>query len=1071
MHYAPMHCRTSFSLLNGCLSPEEVCAAAAADGYGAAAVADINNFYGLIRFARAASASGIKPIAGVRIVPGTAGGLTTYCMNRRGFARANEIITRLLEDEARIGGFPGYAETLRSKEGRSGAVACSGGVRIGGVTEQGSGRRIDSDRYDPVADLAEDGWEGLWIVSDDPAVLTRLSARGREGLFAGLFYGLPFGRFAAWARRAGLPCMALNDAVFRTPEDRRLHRILRAIDLNTVVEELAPGEILQDRHGYAGADAMERYFSAVPDALGNALRLQEEAGSFLLPESYVFPSFNGMPEAEAFRLLRTLCLQGADRRYGGMRPEITARLRYELQVIREKGFAGYFLVVHDIVSRRPRTCGRGSSASSIVSYLLGITHVDPLAYNLFFERFLNMGRKDPPDIDVDFPWDEREEVLKYVFRTWSGSSGIVADHVTFGPRSCIREPAEAFGIETGEIGTLVRAYRNERYEEIPGYLLRAAARLRGMPRHIGTHPGGVVVTPGPITGFTHLQPSSQGYPLLAWEKDAAEDAGLVKIDLLGNRSLGVLRDTIRLVNRRRPMEERIEWESFDPLADRKARRLIETGDTLGVFYVESPATRQLLRKMGRGDYEHLVVASSIIRPAANAYINEYVRRLHGAPYDPVHPSVADTLAETRGIMVYQEDVSRVAIAACGFTPEEADSLRKVLTKKDRETRLNAFRRKFFDKGRGRGLDEGSLTTLWEGVLSFDGYSFCKAHSASYALVSYKLAWLKCRYPLEFLTSVINNGGGFYSRQVYVNAVRRMGFPVLQADVNASSMAYVPRGGALRVGLGQLRDVPQAYSERILAERAAGGPYADLFDFVYRVRPSMSAMRVLIKSGALDSVAGNYTRPQLFWLFYHLERRFPPADPRRRLRQTGRDAVRDGNYLLDGELFGLPVAPDFVGDYSESTKILDEAETMDLIVSRHPIEIFTPRIERLVGRGGLPPCISSRGMPAWVGRRVCLPGTMVCEKEVRTRKRRAMCFVSFEDAHAVFETVVFPDVYERVGEMLATGYAFVIVGTVEDELGALQVRLEDLVLLNRPARRAGGLTPAVPTVAVSTFGTA
>ena len=527
---------------------------------------------------------------------------------------------------------------------------------------------------------------------------------------------------------------------------------------------------------------MTEYFSAVPEALHNTLEIAEAAASAkLLPESWVFPEYRGMNSEQAAEELYRLCRAGIARRYGvsgtgrasnKKLEEINSRLSYEMNIICSKGFASYFLVVADIVGQAPRTCGRGSAASSIVSYLLGITHVDPLAYNLFFERFLNDYRKDPPDIDVDFPWDEREKALQYVFDTYPGSSAMVADHVCFKRRGAAREAAKALGMTDMQTDELMKKWRGGRGEPLPAEIASAAALLYGRPRFIGTHPGGVIITPGPITAYTHVQPSASGVPVIAWEKDGTEACGLVKIDLLGNRSLAVLRDTIRLVNPER--REKLDWQSFQPYSDPRTRRFIESGDTAGIFYIESPATRQLLKKMGCADFEHVVSASSIIRPAANKWINEYVRRLKGGGYTPLSPRLEGVLDETYGIMVYQEDVARVAIAAAGFNPGEADQLRKTLSKKNRAEKLARWRKRFLSGAAASGTPAADAEMLWEGILSFDGYSFCKSHSASYALVSYRLAWLKLRYPLEFMVSVINNGGGFYSRQVYLNIVRRMG---------------------------------------------------------------------------------------------------------------------------------------------------------------------------------------------------------------------------------------------------------------------------------------------------------
>ncbi|MGC9311056.1 MAG: hypothetical protein ACP5IA_00075 [Sediminispirochaetaceae bacterium] len=533
-----------------------------------------------------------------------------------------------------------------------------------------------------------------------------------------------------------------------------------------------------------------------------------------------------------------------------------------------------------------------------------------------------------------------------------------------------------------------------------------------------------------------------GWPVIAWEKDAAEDAGLVKIDLLGNRSLGVLRDSIDLINSRH--RTRIEWESFSPLGNRAARELVARGDTLGVFYVESPATRQLLQKMGRGDYEHLVIASSIIRPAANRYINEFVRRLRGGEYRRLPEPAGKVLEETYGIMVYQEDVSRISMAVSGFDAAGADALRKVLSKKDRERRLPFFREKFFQGARRRGFGERTIRELWDAVLSFEGYSFCKPHSASYALLSYRLAWVKRFFPLEFFVSVINNGGGFYSRQVYVNAVRRMGFAVHGPDVNRSCARYTIEadGSGLRVGLGQLQDLSRELVRLIPQQRQTGGEYTDIRDFCRRVRPDMASFRSLVRSGALDSIACGYTRPQLFWLYYH----------------------------LDGEegFFAAPAVPDFIGDYSPGMKLLDEYRSTALILSRHPLEVFRSRIERFrelsapggrngnagsssAGNGGSVPFIDSRSLDRHVGRRVRIAGLMVTEKEIRTRARQEMSFVSFEDAYGIFETVVFPQVYRRLSLLLEEGIAFVLEGIVEIEWGALQLQVRNLTLLNRRDR--------------------
>lgn len=1046
--YIPLGFHSYFSLLRGALSPEEICRYAASKGYKSVGLADTNNLYGAVRFVKAAQQEGVKPIVGASIYQKGKKLFKAYILNREGFSRLNKIITAVL-DKA-------------------------------------------NENYNAVDYLAESGWEGLVLLSDDIDSIKMLAKRSKENLYVMLTYGRAFASLLRFAKVNSLPAAALQDIFYIKPHENRLCNILRAVDLNITVDDLPENEAIKSFYGAVSDEEIKSYFSAFPQALIETCRIAEKTGEFgspgIIHKSYVFPMFNGLSEDKSFPILKQLCYRGIPERYPHIPnrelTKVLKRLTHELLIIREKGFSGYFLVVHSIVSRYPRTCGRGSSASSIVSYLLGITHVDPIRYNLFFERFLNEARKDPPDIDVDFPWDERQKTLKYIFNRYSGKSGIVADHVTFGPRSSLREPAKALGIGEEEIKRLVRFLRLGDRNRLPRYLLSIADRIRGFPHYIGTHPGGVVITPGAITSYTHVQKSPLGYPVIAWDKDSAEKAGLVKIDILGNRSLGVLRDTIRLVNRRiigerqKGDEKLIKWAHLNPINNPKTKDLISHGSTIGIFYVESPATRQLLQKMGRGDFENLVIASSIIRPAANSYIKLFVERLHGKPYKPLHPLVEKTLKETFGIMVYQEDVSRIAIDLAGFSPGEADQLRKVVAKKDRTTRLRRFKELFFRKGRKRAISESVLNSVWSMILSFDGYSFCKAHSASYAFVSYKLAYLKRFYPLEFIVSVINNGGGYYTRQTYINECRRMGFPILKPDINrsgylyrpeysnntaypgstgaagrkgysssrklscnagsSSSTVYANRQGGLRVGLIQLKGVKRELLLKLLEERKRNGVFISFTNFVKRINPGAAELAVLIKSGCLDSISAGYTRPELFWRYYN--------------------AVHfDGCFLS-------PSVPSMVGNYSEGLRIKYEYETLGLYISMHPMEIFRGKVKTAMQaiKPNRTSRINSSQIPYYVNREVTLAGLLVTGKEVLTKNRERMVFVSFEDTYSIFETVFFPDAFKKFRRILDTGDIYIITGMVDSDIGAYSIHVNEITRVYTSAVASGTVESGEPT---------
>jgi len=751
----------------------------------------------------------------------------------------------------------------------------------------------------------------------------------------------------------------------------------------------------------------------------------------------IFPHYRDQ-ERDHFQLLRQKCLEGVNWRYGEMNPAVAERLEEELSLIRDKGFTDYFLVVADIVQDAPITCGRGSAAASLVSYLLGITHVDPIRHQLFFSRFLSPNRRDFPDIDVDFPWDERDAILDSVERSYgSERTAMVANHVGFRSRAAVREVAKVYGIPPTEIKEVTRRlsffgrpkkipermarhpkFRNLHLEPPWPEILQLAGRLEGIPRHLSVHCGGTIIVPDRVECYVPVERATKGVRVIQWEKDQAEAAGLVKIDLLGNRSLAVIRDTLAAI--RHNTGKNISYAQLNPVDDSATQRLIARGETMGVFYVESPAMRQLQQMTGRGDYEHLVIHSSIIRPAANRYILEYVRRLKGGSYRSLHPVLDEVLADNYGIMVYQEDVSQIAIKLAGFDPAEADTLRKVLSKKSKEP-LADYRTHFYKGSRQRGVSLKVIEAVWKMVESFGGYSFCKPHSASYALVSFKSAYLKVHYPAEFMAAVISNGGGYYSTFAYLSEARRMGLQVLGPDVNASAIECKGKDRTLRVGLMQLQGFPRNVAETIVRERLENGLFNSLDDFCLRVNLDPAAARILVQSGALDSISGGLHRPQMLWRFYG-----EPKD----------QAV--------GQSFSLvPVAIDpsqwpQVEDYDRSTKLSHERETLGFILSIHPLRVYGRKIATS-GRKIVP----ANELSGYVGRRVTLAAWSITGKEVVTKKGDPMEFVSFEDETAIFETTFFPEVYQRFCQILDMNRAYLLTGRVQEQYGTVSLNVEDV----------------------------
>lgn len=887
--------------------------------------------------------------------------------------------------------------------------------------------------------------EGLLVLARDIALLESLHADGVQ-VVADLG-PLPTARARTlrnWASSHGITAVATPDSSLGVAEDKELYLLLRAIANNTSRSRLLNLESVDDIYAFESAEEYRQRFAVWPEVI--------DASDFLAGQcefdgpkfGTVMPPWRFAEEGSPKEVLRTKAYAGACLRYGDDLGEpVIERLEHELRVIEDMGFSSYFLVVRDIVHRKGedgtrkkrRICGRGSGAASLVAYCLEITNVCPLKYNLYFERFLNPGRTDPPDIDVDFAWDERDEVLQEVLSDFAGYSAMVCNHIFFQPRMAIRETAKAFGMPGYEISQLTKrlpwlsngaeenlqqcieklpALRDQDFSEPWPEIIKLAARLIGIPRHLSVHPGGVVITPKPITEYVPVEYAAKGVPIIQWEKDSTEEAGLVKIDILGNRSLGVIRDAVQSVRTGGITLDELGWNPED---DSRTRSGVARGTTMGCFYIESPAMRLLQQKAGSGDFEQLVIQSSIIRPAANEFVREYVRRLHGGTWQPLHPSVGDVLDETFGLMVYQEDVSRVAVAMAGFSHARADGLRKVMSKKDKELRLKDYKERFYKGCRERDIADEYIDQVWRMMMSFDGYSFCKPHSASYARVSYQAAYLKHHYPAEFMAAVISNRGGYYSTLAYTSEAKRLGIDVLHPDVNLSNVRWTGYGKNIRVGLQEIHGLSERAITRLLEQRQIK-KFADPVDFWNRVAPADDEARALVHAGAMDSLDPMLNRTSLLWQWSSFHR--------------GK-AMLKANSLFPVKLPEPPLlkAPDI---YS---MLVREYEVLGFLCKYHPIVLAGKRPR------GLVPIAE---VPNQVGRRIRCAGWLLTGKVVSTKTGEVMEFLTFEDDTGILETTFFPETYRRSAHMLQTGRAYILTGIVDEDYGAVTLTVENVSAL-------------------------
>jgi DNA-directed DNA polymerase III PolC len=788
----------------------------------------------------------------------------------------------------------------------------------------------------------------------------------------------------------------------RTSAGLELHRLKRAIETCDLISRTElhwhPEDAALPRCEWASRfPACDQGIARNTDALLERLAAWEPHWeTWVMPEPLAF-------DGDLYEELMRRAAEGLAKRNLQNSKEAKARLSMELDLIRRKRFAGYFLAVHDIFRKAKvsRTCGRGSGAASLVSYALGITNVDPIATNLMFERFLSEARQDPPDLDIDFAWDERDAVIQSVFEAHGREHvAMVSNHVFFKPRSALRAVAQAHGRPEPELKTLARLVRGW-----DGGLVEAAAHPQWTPlieqaksiighfNQLSVHPGGTVITPCPLWRHVPFQPApaKEGVSITHWDKDGVEGYGLVKIDLLGNRSLAVVRDALVDLG----YDRSYHW---NPRVDPETQGLLSKGDSIGVFYVESPATRQLQQRVGRGDFETLVMHSSLIRPAAHHWIDTYVKRIRGEEaYAPSHPVLGELLSESYGVLVYQEDVVRVGMAMAGWGHQEADKLRKLLGKLNCHRDLPAFEARFRQGCAANGIPESVIAEVWSMIQTFQGYSFCKPHSASYAQVSFESAWIKAHHPAQFFASVITNQGGFYPAVAYLGDARRHRLVVRGPDANKSQYGFSAEGEqGLRVGLMAIKGAIKHDIDALLENREKNGQFESLEDLLGRVPLSVDTAVALASAGTFDLWAQDGDRTRLAWAaFGGVPKgvRPKPTDP---FQRAG----------LEMEIMGFPL-------------------------EMHPAMIAR------VKHGGGPNRTADAEKP---NRRLKMWALVVAEKPVPTKHGDMMQFVTLEDEIGLLEAVAFPDAFRRRKRPYRVGEVVPVAGTSTRQDGLVVLQL-------------------------------
>lgn len=1012
MPFVPLLDRTAFTFYSGAMSAEQLVRACAERGHGAVGLCDRDGLYAAVRFYKAAKRVGLKPVLGAEIT-GSELRIAGCGLRNGGTLLNSKFAIRNSQ----------FSLFVFAKTNEGYARLCNLITR----------RNLEPDRFDRVAECAAatEGGHVALVASDVPLLYALKKAGVEKGSVIARLSGEPKadGDVRAGADWLKLPLLAAPMASFAEPSGYAVHRVLRAA--KHLGPEAAPTDYLLtpreaaekfgQKFSACGADTLVRGGMPTPldmsGELAASCAVTLPLGDWLLPRAPVAPG-----ETEAGKL-RALSYAGLARRVRNVSMAYVKRLERELEVIVRLGFAGYFLVVEDI-ARFARAegipnIGRGSGASSLVSYCLFMTHVDPVAEGLYFERFLNPGRRNPPDIDLDFSWRERDHVIRHVYDTHGDDNVcMIATHNTFSVRSGFREVGKAMGVPEEEIGVIARALPHTSFEHFAQALaarpearraplkdrpwqdlLDMARWIDGFPRHLSVHCGGVVVSPIPLTRRLSLERAAKGVAITQCDMVDVEELGLVKIDLLGNRSLGVLTDAVASIKDHTGAEPPV----FPPertYADVRTNAVISEGRSMGCFYIESPGMRLLLQRLRTRTFRDLTAVSSIIRPGVSesgmmeAYIS---RRLGEEPARYAAPGLEPILRETFGVMVYQEDVIRVAHEFVGLTLSEADLLRRAMSGKYRShAEMESLTGSFFDKGRERGIGDAVLAELWAQIRSFAGYAFCKAHSASFAQLSYQVAYLKAHHPAEFFAALVNNQGGFYGTAAYVEEARRWGLTILPPDVNASEDDFAGKGGLLRCGFFTLRGLRPGSLDAVYEERGEG-PYRSLGDLCSRLRKRLWPCEVetLIRSGACDSFGMD--RGSLLAALRGTEDNTP-------------DALSFAEVLM-GEVRALGYAP-----------------------TAHPL---TPMLDWASGHG----YTHAEALGTKAGERARVWGQVITYKRIPTKKtKEAMAFATLEDPTGLCELVFFPQAYARFGALITSGRPLVVEGKVENDRGGLTLTM-------------------------------
>ncbi|TYA92157.1 DNA polymerase III subunit alpha [Seonamhaeicola marinus] len=938
-----------YSLRYGTMAEQELLALAKDNGCNILPLTDINNTSGCLNFIRRAPEYDIKPIVGIDFRNNNKQCYVCLAINNEGFLELNNFLSRHLHAELP---FPDEAPQFQY------TITIYPFKRLKALNK---------------TTFLESEYIGVGLDDINQLKFSKLNTLKDKLVF-------------------------LHTVSFRHQKDFNIHRLLRAIDTNVLLSKLPKEQQGNLSDKMIALSEVELELAEVPHILKNTQKVLECCTiQFDFSSTRKNQNLSKLYDSKEqdFEALKSLCNKGLPKRYDDVSETIKRRLDKELNLIKKQDYVSFFLINWKIIqyakSKGYYYVGRGSGANSIVAYLLEITDVDPIELDLYFERFMNLYRTTPPDFDIDFSTWDREDITHFIFETFgaNGQAALLGAYVTFKHSGAVRELGKVFGLPKYEIDKLSSGKFNyNQLDELSRLVLRYAKYLDGRPNYISIHAAGILISEKPIHYFSATNMPPKGFPTVQFDMHIAEDVGLYKFDILGQRGLGKIKDAIAIIKENKPEVTLPNIHNAKPFfVDERINAMIEQAECIGCFYVESPAMRMLLKKIGVNDYLTLVAASSIIRPgvAKSGMMREYILR-HKNPERRklAHPVLWDIMPDTYGVMVYQEDVIKVAHHYAGLDLGEADVLRRGMSGKYRSREeFLAVKEKFISNCRKRGEEDAVIFEVWRQIESFAGYAFAKGHSASYAVESYQSLFLKCYHPLEYMVATVNNGGGFYRTELYLHEAKKLGGVLHAPCVNKSNIETIIRGVDIYLGFQHLQGFEKRNMLALLQARVYG-KFTSLNNFMERVPMSIEQLDILIRVDAFRSLKKD--KRTLLWEAYY------------KCNHIVVDELQPQLFTLGTKEFTLP---EFTITNLETA--FDELELLNFTLHNVFLLLEKSPTNKLI----------TRDLKYYKNKIITIYGYLITAKNTRTHKGDRMHFGTFLDQEGQWlDTVHFPPVAKR-----------------------------------------------------------